>query len=75
MGVARRTMNTMPTIRVIPAIILTFILYHLRSFVYRNSWFSCGLDVRCNKVFQILKQLIRSVSSLDFVSETCVPQL
>jgi hypothetical protein len=41
----------------------------------RKPWFLCGLDVRCNKVFQILKQLIRSVSSLGFSGETCVPGL
>lgn len=74
MGAARKAMDIMPAIKIIPTTILPSILYHLPCFASRNSWFWSGLDVRCNKVFQILKQLIKGVSSLDFVSETCVQE-
>jgi hypothetical protein len=75
MGVARRAMVTMAAIRVIPTTILTFTLFHLHFLFTRSLWFWCGLDVRCNEVFQFLKQLIRSGLSLFFVGETCVPEL
>ena len=75
MGAARKTIDTMLAIKAIPIIILPFIIYHLHSFAYKKTWLPRGLDVRCNKTFQKLKQLIRSVSPLDFVTETCVPEL
>jgi len=48
MGVARMAMVTMAVIRVIPAIILVFIIFfHLRVFVCKRSmvlvWFRCSL--------------------------------
>jgi len=67
MGVARKAMDTMPRTKAIAAIIFIFrfTIRHLRIFAYKKSLFPCGLDVQCNKPFQILKQFIRSVSFLD----------
>jgi len=77
MGAARKTIDNTPRTKAIPAIIfiLLSITRHLRSFAYKKPWFSFGLDVQCNKVFQILKQLIRRVSSLDSLSEICASVL
>ena len=67
MGAARKAMDKTPRTKAIPTIIFVLLLItcHLHFLLRRKPWFSCGLDVRCNKTFQILKQLIRSVSSLD----------
>ena len=75
MGAARKARDTMPTIMAIPTVILRFIISTSILLLTRILWFSSGLDVRCNKTFQKLKQLIRSVSPLDSVSETCIPEL
>jgi hypothetical protein len=65
MGAASKAMATMPTTNPIPAIISLRILYHLHSFAHKKLWLPCGLGVRCNKTFQKLQQLIKSVSSLN----------
>ena len=77
MGAARKAIDNTPMTKDIPAIIFIFpfIISHPLILLRRKPWFSCGLDGWCNRTFQILKQLISGVLSLDFLSETCVPEL
>jgi hypothetical protein len=77
MGVVKKAIDSMPRANAIPTIIFVFpfITSHPRSFAQKKSLFSCGLDGWCNETFQILKQLISGVPSLDFLSETCVLEL
>jgi hypothetical protein len=67
MGAARKAMDKTPRTKAIPAIIFILLAIFVTSvlLITRKPWFSCGLDVRCNKTFHILKQFIRAVSSLD----------